>query len=123
MTKLALLVGLLLCLAAPAYAQLDEESYTFVVYGDGILNHFLSMIATPDGMSVGPIDDTKRIDLGRPDAPWHTGFFHNKVRAAGFVADGRPGLNTVIHLGACVITIQGGLIVSAVQSPFNRPCR
>lgn len=125
MTKFAVFAGLLLLsFATPALAQLDEEPYTFVVSRDGGLYEFLWMIATPDGFNVGPIDADKTINLGRPIAPWQNGYFSNTVSASRFLANGQPGLNTVIHVGGCLLTFQGGLIVSATTpGPFgSQPC-
>lgn len=62
------------------------------------------------------------VNLGIPTRPFRNGFFQNRVSAASFVAAGAPGISTVIHFGQCVLTVQGGLIVSAVVPPGNQPC-
>jgi hypothetical protein len=45
--------------------------------------------------------------------PAYNGYFQNKVSAESFVANGAAGITTVIRLGTCELTIQGGLIVAA----------
>lgn len=62
------------------------------------------------------------LNIGLPSRPWRNVYVQNKVSAASFVANGSPGINAVLHVGQCVLTIQGGLIVSAVIPPVNQPC-
>lgn len=76
---------------------------------------------TNDPLALAPVADDP-LNLGLPTRPWRNVYARNKVSAHSFVADDAPGINTVIHFGQCVLTIQGGIIVSAVVPPANQPC-
>lgn len=80
-----------------------------------------------DGIEFALVSGDTPLNLGAPARPWRNLYVKNKVDAAIvdaaiFKVAGVPGINTVIHFGQCVLTIQGGLITSAVVPPGNQPC-
>jgi hypothetical protein len=118
----AQLIGLALALcglAGPARAE--ELTFNMVVSPSGFGLFWTEQLAVFQATShatelaFGPTDyyDNILFDLGRPDAPWRNAYFQNAVSAESFVAHGAAGLNTVIRVGRCELTIQGGLIVAA----------
>jgi hypothetical protein len=113
----AQLIGIALslcCLAGPARAE-ELQTWNMAVSPNGIgifwleqLAFFEPAIHSTTFLSFGPTNDVAiSADLGRPEAPWQT------VHANGYTANGAAGLNTVIRVGRCELTIQGGLIVAA----------
>jgi hypothetical protein len=111
----AKLIGIALslcCLAGPARAE--DLIWNVVVTPQGRSLNYLEVLVFSEPeldaktmLSFGPPDDTVSIDLGRHEAPWQI------VHANGYTANGAAGLNTVIRVGRCELTIQGGLIVAA----------
>jgi hypothetical protein len=122
--KLVMLAGLLCCLTATAHAQEDDLEWNVVVSQEGKgglfglfylvqLALFAPEVDTRTALSFGPTDAGVSIDLGRPEAPWQT------IHANGYTANGAPGLDTVIRIGQCQLTIQGGLIVATTRCHEN----
>jgi hypothetical protein len=118
-----MLAGLLCCLIGTAHAE-DDLEWNMVVSRGGsgglfglfwldVLGFFEPELDARTMLSFGPTDAGVSIDLGRPEAPWQT------IHANGYTANGAPGLDTVIRIGQCQLTIQGGLIVATSRCHEN----
>lgn len=115
------LIGLWRVLTARAddYPVVTTHAPDFQLYYFGEL-----AVSAQDGHanSFGPTAESAApISLGQPALPFRHGYFSGRVSANNYTAGGQAGLNTVIHVPNCTLTIRGGLVVSAL-TPFNQPC-